>query len=127
MNIGDWLKNILTTDSTVSGIVGDNVRPDKGEYANIPLLVYSILSSGHNLILRTPIINIKGIQTTRGKMVTLMEAVRALFDDTSQSLKEVFSNINIIGVTIVNFNEATWDEVNQLWMGNIDIRTDYIN
>jgi hypothetical protein len=124
-NIGEYIHSELTTNVNISAIVGSNVTPDKGDYLNIPMIVYSIISAGRQTTVESPVISIKCFEVTRDKVVTLNRLVYDLFDDSEQTLISVFGDLNIEGVNITNNLDAVWDPNNEAWFSVTDLVIDY--
>ena len=126
MTIGGYLYSKLTGSTTITSYT-TRVSPDKGDYATIPCIVYSVISENANqLIMKRPIVTIKYFNTTQDSCYGLGEAIYNLFDSSTKRVYELSGDMKVESVAIVNHVSAQWDSINRVWFGATDLRVNYI-
>jgi hypothetical protein len=126
MTIGGWIYNRIISDANTNGIINGNCFPDILDYTTIPSVMYNIISQKRNIIIRSPIISIVGIEQSQDKCEILNEYLYNLFDDTTTVIHETSSNLKIESIEISNNIPSYYDYENKVWACILDIKLNYI-
>jgi hypothetical protein len=126
MSIAGFVNYKLTGSTNITSIVSTSgVFPDKST-SSPPYIVYSFQNQTKNKTFRLQIVSIKSIETTQDLCNTLNEKVFQLFDDSTTQQRELYNDLKIESIAIINNIPSIYDDQNNNWFGVTDIRINYI-
>lgn len=126
-SISGFIYHKLTGSTAITGIVSTSgVYPDKANYELVPCIVYSFQNQTYKNTFRSQIVSIKSIETTQDLCNTLNENVFQLFDDSTTQQRELYNDLKIESIAIINNIPSVYDDQNNNWFGVTDIRINYI-